>query len=86
MRADQAILKIKSGGNKFKSMADYCAYLFKKLDTNKDGAISSVELAEGLREMGIKMFKGEISAVMRRLDEDRDGLVSYDELLRGLTF
>jgi Ca2+-binding EF-hand superfamily protein len=34
-------------------------FLMKKLDTNKDGVISYLELVEGLREMGIKIFKGE---------------------------
>jgi len=31
----------------------------RKLDTNKDGAITYLELAEGLRDMGIKVYKGE---------------------------
>jgi Ca2+-binding EF-hand superfamily protein len=34
-------------------------FLMKKLDTNKDGFITYLELVEGLREMGIKVFKGE---------------------------
>ncbi len=58
--------------------------LIKKLDKNKDGFITFVELSEGLREMGIKIFKGESAALMRRIDEDRDGLICYEELYRGL--
>jgi Ca2+-binding EF-hand superfamily protein len=57
----------------------------KKLDTNKDGYITYLELVEGLREMGIKVFKGEQAAMMRRLDEDKDGVISYDELYRALS-
>lgn len=46
--------------------------------------ISFLELSDGLREIGIKIFKGEQAAMMRRLDEDRDGLITYDDLYRGL--
>jgi len=34
-------------------------HLMRKLDTNKDGAITYLELVEGLRDMGIKIYKGE---------------------------
>lgn len=58
----------------------------KKLDTNKDGYITYLELVEGVRELyGIKVFKGEQAAMMRRLDEDRDGVISYDELFKALS-
>lgn len=85
IRVDKALLKIKSGAARFKSLSDYCMFLMKKLDTNKDGFITYLELVEGLREMGIKVFKGEQAAMMRRLDEDRDGVISYDELLKALS-
>ena len=42
------------------------------------------ELSEGLREIGIKIFKGEQAALMRRLDEDKDGLIAYEELYNAL--
>jgi Ca2+-binding EF-hand superfamily protein len=58
--------------------------LIRKLDKNKDGMISFIELTEGLREIGIKIFKGEQAALMRRLDEDKDGLIAYEELYRAL--
>ena len=57
----------------------------KKFDVNKDGFLTPLELVEGLREMGIKIFKGELAAVMRKVDEDKDGFVSYDELYRALS-
>ncbi len=84
-RVDQALQKIKAGASKFKNLPEYVKHIMKKLDTNKDGLLSINELAEGLREMGIKIFKGEQAALMRRLDDDRDGAISYDELLRGLS-
>ncbi len=58
--------------------------MIRKIDKNKDGMISFLELSDGLREIGIKIFKGEQAAMMRRLDEDRDGLITYDDLYRGL--
>jgi Ca2+-binding EF-hand superfamily protein len=42
-------------------------YLFKLLDTNKDGKLSAAELAAG-------------PAVLRRLDTDEDEMISMDEL------
>lgn len=56
----------------------------KRFDLNKDGYLTYVELTDGLREMDIKIFKGEQMALMRRVDDDRDGFISYDELLRAL--
>ena len=83
-RVDQALAKIKAGASKFPSLKEYVAHMMKKMDVNKDGFISFTEMADGLREMGIKVFKGEQAAMMRRLDEDRDGRIAYDELLRAL--
>ena len=83
-RVDQALLKIKSGAAKYRSLGDYCMHLMRKLDTNKDGAITYLELVEGLRDMGIKVYKGEQAALMRRLDDDKDGVICYDELYRAL--
>jgi Ca2+-binding EF-hand superfamily protein len=60
-------------------------HLIRKLDTNKDGYVSYMELAEGLRDMGVKLFKGEQAAMMRRIDENRNGQISYDELLKALS-
>ncbi len=84
-RVDAALLKIKAGAAKFKNLSDYCMHLIRKLDTNKDGYVSYQELAEGLRDMGIKLFKGEQASMMRRIDENRNGQISYDELLRALS-
>ena len=73
VRVEQALIKIKSGAQQFKNLQDYCMTLFRKLDANKDGHITSVELVNGLRDMfGIKLFKGEIAAIMKRIDEDQD--------------
>ena len=83
-RVDQALLKIKQGADNYKSLSDYCMDMIRKLDKNKDGMISFIELSEGLREFGIKIFKGEQAALMRRLDEDKDGLIAYEELYNAL--
>jgi Ca2+-binding EF-hand superfamily protein len=83
-RVDQALLKIKQGAARYKSLQEYCLDLMRRLDRNKDGYITFVELSEGLRDMGIKIFKGEQAALMRRLDEDRDGVICYDELYKAL--
>lgn len=84
-RVDQALLKIKSGAAKYRSLSEYCMDLMRRLDTNKDGALTYLELVEGLRDMGIKVYKGEQAALMRRLDEDKDGVISYEELYRALS-
>ena len=84
-RVDHALKKIKQGAAKFKTLQEYVKYLMKRFDVNKDGFLTYIELTEGLREMDIKIFKGEQMALMRRVDEDRDGFVSYDELLRALS-
>lgn len=85
-RVDGALRKIKAGAAQFKNLAEFCAATMKKLDTNKDGFITYLELVEGVRELyGIKVFKGEQAAMMRRLDEDRDGVISYDELFKALS-
>ena len=83
-RVDQALVKIKQGAANYKSLSDYCMDMIRKLDKNKDGMISFIELSEGLREFGIKIFKGEQAALMRRLDEDKDGLIAYEELYNAL--
>ena len=83
-RVDQALLKIKQGAANYKSLSDYCMDMIRKLDKNKDGMISFIELSEGLREIGIKIFKGEQAAMMRRLGEDKDGLIAYEELYNAL--
>ena len=58
--------------------------LMKRLDTNKDGYVTNLELMNGLRDMGIKIFKGEQAALMRKIDLDNDGMITYDELYRAL--
>lgn len=84
-RIDAALQKIKAGAAKFKNLSEYCMHLIRKLDTNKDGFVSYMELAEGLRDMGIKLSKGEQAAMMRRIDENRNGQICYDELLKALS-
>ena len=84
-RVDAALLKIKAGSSNYKTLSDYCKALIKKFDTNKDGLVSYLELAEGLRELGIKVFKGEQAAMMRRIDEERAGVISYDGLFKALS-
>ena len=54
-------------------------HLMRKLDTNKDGAITYLELAEGLRDMGIKgrLSSGQrsltINGTSRKNERKRDG-------------
>ena len=74
-----------AGSSNYKTLSDYCKALIKKFDTNKDGLVSYLELAEGLRELGIKVFKGEQAAMMRRIDEERAGVISYDGLFKALS-
>nr|AHL24661.1 Fra e 3.01 allergen [Fraxinus excelsior] len=52
--------------------------IFKRLDANGDGKISSSELGETLKTLG-SITPDEIQRMMAEIDTDGDGFISYEE-------
>ena len=57
---------------------------FHALDTNGDGEISSEELRDGLRKMGLGVGKEEMAELMAAMDGNGDGGLDYNEFLATL--
>ena len=81
---DNAIRKIKIGGNKFNNLQDYVIALMKELDRNGDVVISFDEFAAGLKRMEIYMTQHEIHTLMRKFDHNNDGKISMEEFYNTL--
>ena len=69
--------RIKQGAEKFKSLEDFCRYIFTKMDTDGSGTLSFNELSAGLNEMGIEISNKEKHELMKRLDDDADGEIRF---------
>jgi len=52
--------------------------LFKKIDADGDGRISSTELGEALKMLG-SVTPEEVQYMMDELDTDKDGYISFQE-------
>lgn len=76
--------KIASGSQAYPNMKDYVKEVFRRFETNRDGMISSKELGEGLRKMGIQLKNKELNALMSKIDLNSDGEVSEEELYKVL--
>ncbi|XP_062104871.1 polcalcin Syr v 3-like [Humulus lupulus] len=52
--------------------------IFTKLDINKDGQISAVELGESLKKLG-SVTAEEVQRMMEEIDTDGNGFISFKE-------
>ena len=53
--------------------------VFDRFDANRDGKISSSELADVLKALGSESSPEEISRIMEEIDTDRDGYINLEE-------
>ena len=58
--------------------------VFDKMDTNKDGLLTTREFQRGLRERGIHVGKREMTQLMRVVDQDGDETLDYQEFMQAL--
>ncbi len=82
---DHLLKRIKQGAEKFKSLEDFCRYIFNKMDTDGSGTLSFNELSAGLNDMGIQITNKEKHELMKRLDDDADGEIAFKEFYGGLS-
>ena len=60
--------------------------IFKDIDLDKSGKINKMELASGLKAVGLVLTGHQISSIMRLFDKDGSGQLSYSEFVRMLSF
>lgn len=85
VNVDHLLKRIKQGAEKFRSLQDFCQYIFKKMDIDKSGTLNFNELSAGLTDMGIEISQKEKHELMKKLDDDADGEISFDEFYKGLS-
>jgi len=57
---------------------------FDAVDTDKSGSISSAELANVLKELGIQLKDEEVAEVMKMMDKDGSGSIEWEEFLAAI--
>lgn len=77
VNVDHLLKRIKQGAEKFKSLEEFCRYIFTKMDTDGSGTLSFNELSAGLNEMGIEITNKEKHELMKCLDDDADGEIAF---------
>jgi Ca2+-binding EF-hand superfamily protein len=82
---DTILKRIKLSADRFKTLEDFCRFVFNKFDTDRSGSLSFNELSAGLDELGIIVSVGEKMDLMRTLDTDGDGEVGFMEFYNGLS-
>jgi Ca2+-binding EF-hand superfamily protein len=85
VNVDHLLKRIKQGAERFKSLQEFCRYIFNKMDTDGSGTLNFHELSAGLIEMGIEITNKEKHELMKRLDDDADGEIAFEEFFRGLS-
>jgi calcium-dependent protein kinase len=85
VNVDHLLKRIKQGAEKFRSLEEFCHYIFKKMDIDKSGTLSFNELSAGLTDMGIEISQKEKHELMKKLDDDADGEIAFDEFYNGLS-
>ena len=58
--------------------------VFRTIDVNNSGYISTLELEGFLNKYKNLPFEGDIKDIMRRFDKDADNMISYDEFVAGI--
>ena len=61
-------------------------FVFSKLDTNKDGRVTSEEIRAAFQNLGIKICSEEAEKLVSRLDDDNSLDISYEEWRDYLMF
>jgi Ca2+-binding EF-hand superfamily protein len=60
--------------------------IFKDIDLDKSGKLNKMELASGLKAVGLVLTGHQINSIMRLFDKDGSGQLSYSEFVRMLSF
>ena len=58
--------------------------LLRQLDSNGNGALTALELHEGLATWDIDLTEQDMKKIMQYFDKDGNGSVTIDEFMRGL--
>lgn len=82
---DQILKRIKLSADRFKTLEDFCRFVFNKFDADRSGSLSFNELSNGLEEMSIHVSVSEKMDLMKTLDTDGDGEVGFMEFYNGLS-
>ena len=82
---DAILKRIKLSADRFKSLEDFCRFVFNKFDADRSGSLSFNELSNGLDELSINIGIAEKMDLMRALDTDGDGEVGFIEFYNGLS-
>lgn len=69
-----------SPSNSFGSMEDI-RKIFNKFDKNGDGKISSDEVKDSLKELGVQTTTDQVQYMMQEYDKDGDGYIDLDEFV-----
>ena len=75
------IARIKS---RMKRQTMQIAQLFSYCDADRSGSISRMELADGLRHLGLELTAKQLTSLWRAMDVDRDGSIDYTEFKLAL--
>ena len=69
-----------SNNNEENKIGEY-KNIFDKFDSNKDGFVNSLELANILKSIDINVSDEEIKQILLELDLEKNGEINYEELL-----
>lgn len=58
--------------------------MFKKLDADRSGTISTEELSAGLKSQGYNLSDAEVHQLLEEVDVDKSGYIDFDEFMATL--